>query len=142
MISQTRQSFRRWIALLVALGSGLVVSELTAVWAQDSGDVDITIEDITLDVRSPEFFAEYDRVLQAVLKTRRDEEKVFVNQVVEYVRLNRLPKKLVDASFLWVRQNRPTTRYPFVYFERVLRLQAERLHLKVPDFDRSIYSTR
>ena len=84
----------------------------------------------------------YERQLNAILKTRRDEEKLFVKQVVDQVKKNRLPAKLVNTSFEWGRKNRPFTKYPFVYFERVLRLQAKKLGLKnvVPPFDYGIYS--
>ena len=57
--------------------------------------------------------AEYERKLQAVLKTRRKEEKAFVAQVVNEVRLEKLPKRLVDSAWIWVRDKRPNTRYPF-----------------------------
>lgn len=85
---------------------------------------------------------EYERQLNAMLKTRRDEEKEFVGLVVNQIRLGRIPSKLVSTSFEWVRNKRPTTKYPFVYFERVLRLQADRLGLasEIPPFDFSIYS--
>lgn len=87
-------------------------------------------------------FLEYERQLNAMLKTRRDEEKEFVGLVVNQIRLGRIPSKLASTSFEWVRNKRPTTKYPFIYFERVLRLQAERLELEdeIPLFDLSIYS--
>lgn len=87
-------------------------------------------------------FIEFERQLNAMLKTRRDEEKQFVGQVVNQIRLGLIPSKLVSTSFEWVRNKRPTTKYPFVYFERVLRLQAGRLGLasEIPPFDFSIYS--
>ena len=87
-------------------------------------------------------FFEFERQLNAMLKTRRDEEKEFIGLVVNQIRLGRIPSKLVSTSFEWVRNKRPTTKYPFVYFERVLRLQAERLGLEneIPPFDFSVYS--
>ena len=77
-----------------------------------------------------------------MLKTRRDEEKEFIGLVVNQIRLGRIPSRLVSTSFEWVRNKRPTTKYPFVYFERVLRLQAGRVGLEneIPPFDFSIYS--
>ena len=83
---------------------------------------------------------EYEKQLNAILKTRLPEEKKFVSLVIEEVRKGRISRKLVDTSFKWVRNRRPGTRYPFVYFERVLRLQAKRLNKKIPPFDYSIYS--
>ena len=87
-------------------------------------------------------FAEFERQLNAILKTRRVEEKEFVGSVVEQIRVGALPSKLVTTSFEWVRNKRPTTKYPFVYFERVLRLQAGRLGLgsQVPPFNFAVYS--
>ena len=87
-------------------------------------------------------FVEFERQLNAILKTRRDEEKQFVGLVVNQIRLGLIPSKLVTTSFKWVRNKRPTTKYPFIYFERVLRLQADRLGLvdQIPPFDFSIYS--
>ena len=87
-------------------------------------------------------FIEFERQLNAILKTRRDEEKEFVGQVVNQIRLGAIPSKLVTTSFKWTRNKRPNTKYPFIYFERVLRLQAERLGMEdeIPPFDFSIYS--
>ena len=87
-------------------------------------------------------FIEFERQLNAILKTRRAEEQEFVGQVVNQIRLGLIPSRLVTTSFKWVRNKRPTTKYPFIYFERVLRLQAERIGLadQVPPFDFSIYS--
>ncbi len=83
---------------------------------------------------------EYDLQLQAVLKTRFPEEKAFVDAVVLEIYQGKLPKNVVDSAWLWVRQKRPGTPYPFVYFERVLRLEAERLNLKIPPFNSEIYT--
>ena len=87
-------------------------------------------------------FLEFERQLNAMLKTRRDEEKEFIGLVVNQIRLGKIPSKLVSTSFEWVRNKRPNTKYPFVYFERVLRLQAGRVELEaeIPPFDFSIYS--
>jgi hypothetical protein len=84
---------------------------------------------------------EYERQLNAILLTRRDEEKVFVGRVVAQIKAGKLPSKLVQTSFQWVRKKRPNTDYPFIYFEKVLRLQAAKLELEeeVPEFDYSIY---
>ena len=82
----------------------------------------------------------YDRQLQAVLKTRLIEEKEFVARVVLLVQEEDIPKNLVDSAWLWVRGKRPGTKYPFVYFERVLRLQGERANILIPPFNRNVYS--
>lgn len=93
---------------------------------------------------SPAQFEEYERQLNALLKTRRDEEKAFVKEVVVKIRKGKLPSKLVSTSYKWVANRRPTTNYPFVYFERVLRLQAKKLKIEgeIPPFDYDIYKSR
>jgi len=92
---------------------------------------------------NPAQFEEYERKLNAILKTRRDEEKAFVAAVVEKVKTGKLPSQLVQTSFQWARNERPDTNYPFIYFERVLRLQAGKIDLaaEVPPFDYSIYGS-
>jgi hypothetical protein len=89
-----------------------------------------------------EQFELYESQLNAILKTRRDEEKLFVKKIVEQLKLKRLSSKLVNTSFDWARHKRPGTKYPFVYFERVLRFQATRLGIgdRIPPFDYEIYS--
>ena len=88
-------------------------------------------------------FSEYERQLNAMLKTRTDEEKKFISDVVTQVRLGRIPSKLVSTSYQWGRKNRPTTNYPFIYFEKVLRIQAKAIKLEdeIPPFDYSVYKS-
>lgn len=89
-------------------------------------------------------FEDYEQRLNAILKTRRDEEKEFVERVVNKVKDGAIPERLVETSFKWVQNKRPDTNYPFVYFERVLRIQAKRLELEreIPPFDYDIYKRR
>ena len=87
-------------------------------------------------------FILYERQLNALLKTRRDEEKAFVRGIVLSVRAGKLPAKLVQSTYGWVRNKRPDTKYPFVFFERVIRLLAAREKLApeiIPDFDYRVY---
>lgn len=86
-------------------------------------------------------FLQYEQQLNAILKTRRDEERKFVNDIVTKVREGKLPSKLVQTSFKWVQKKRPNTNFPFIYFEMVLRLQAERAGIAsaVPPYDFGIY---
>jgi hypothetical protein len=88
-------------------------------------------------------FVEYERQLNAILKTRRDEEKQFVAKVVVLVRMGRIPSRLVSTSYQWALKNRPDTNYPFIYFEKVLRIQARALELdnEIPVFDYKIYKS-
>jgi hypothetical protein len=85
---------------------------------------------------------EYERQLNALLKTTREEEKQFVAAVILQIRAGKLPSKLVSTSYHWIQKKRPGTNYPFIYFERVLRLQAKaiRLEKEVPPFDFAVYA--
>lgn len=86
-------------------------------------------------------FEQYEQQLNAILKTRRDEERLFVSQIVAQVRAGRLPSKLIQTSFRWVQNKRPDTNFPFIYFERLLRLQADKAGIAstIPPFDFEIY---
>lgn len=120
---------------LVLLGLFLLFTD--SVHGQSSKDKNI------FDPRNTNsnYLEEYERQLNAILKTRRDEEKEFVAQVIQKVKEEKIPTYLVDTSFQWVRNRRPDTDYPFIYFERVLRIQAESLNLQdeIPPFDLAIY---
>ncbi len=121
------------LSLVVALGNLAVIS---GSYAQTNSDISSsTVSDI-----GEAFFEQYEARLNALLKTRREEEKQFVSEVVNLVQQESIPKQLVDSSWIWVRTRRPFTNHPFIYFERVLRLQAEKLEIEIPDFDREIYS--
>ncbi|QEG22573.1 hypothetical protein [Mariniblastus fucicola] len=86
-------------------------------------------------------FLQYEQQLNAILKTRRDEERKFVNEIVIKVREGKLPSKLVQTSFKWVQQKRPNTNFPFIYFEKVLRIQANKAGIAetIPPYDFGIY---
>ena len=88
-------------------------------------------------------FEEYEELLNGLLRTRRDEEKAFVAVVLDRVQDGSIPERLVETSYKWVLNKRPNTNYPFVYFERVLRIQATQLELNqfIPEFDYEIYRT-
>ena len=103
----------------------------------------VQADDFDPEKFNPAQFEEYERQLNAILKTRRDEEKEFVAQVVAQVRIGKTPAKLVQTSYQWVRNKRPDTDYPFIYFEKVLRLQAIaiKVQAEVPAFDYSIYGS-
>lgn len=87
-------------------------------------------------------FQEYEQKIQALLKTRLPEEKTFVSEVMTKVREGELPERLVETSFKWVLNKHPDSNHPFVYFERVLRIQAKKLELEIPEFDYSVYRQR
>ena len=82
----------------------------------------------------------YEAVINANLRTLLDEEKAYLNQAFELVRRGRLPKQVIDRSFLWVRKKRPHAKYKFIYFERVMRYYAAQYRAPVPPFDLSVYN--
>lgn len=86
---------------------------------------------------APALVEQYEQKLNAILKTRSDQERVFVAQLVANVQAGTVPIKLVSTSFRWVQQNRPLSNYPFIYFEKVLRLQADKIGVvdAIPPFD-------
>lgn len=88
-----------------------------------------------------ERFQKYEQQLNAILKTRRDEERKFIADIVAQVRAGRLPSKLIQTSFRWVQKKRPNTSFPFIYFEKVLRIQADRAGISetIPPYDFGIY---
>jgi hypothetical protein len=63
--------------------------------------------------------------LKTGLKARRPEETEFIEEVARLVNTGKLPRKLVDSTFMWALRRR--TSYPFPAFERALRLQADQL---------------
>ncbi len=83
---------------------------------------------------------EYERQLNAVLKTRRAEERQFIKLLVEQIGTGAVSTELVQTSFKWVRKKRPDTTFPFLYFERVLRIIAVQQGIgdQIPPYDTSI----
>ncbi len=72
--------------------------------------------------------------LRVGLKVKTKADKVFVNAVVLAVQQGKLPRRLVDSTFLWAR-NRSKQRSgkrqlrPMIYFQPALTLRAKRLGL-------------
>lgn len=83
-----------------------------------------------------------ERQLNAILRTRLDEEKLFVATVVKHVGDGKIPRSLVNASFKYVLKKRYASEYRFVYFVRVLQFLGNRERVAIPKFDFSIYSQR
>jgi hypothetical protein len=101
------------------------VMSLTCCAVSNALDDNFLDEELT-----PELVEQYEQKLNAILKTRTDQEKVFIAQLVANVRTGAVPLKLISTSFRWVQENRPQANYPFIYFEKVLRLQAAKLELE------------
>jgi hypothetical protein len=121
-----------WKSLFV---TGVLLATASHAWAQTANPPGDGEELPKAELR----FDDYEAKLNAILKTRRDEEKQFVSEVVDGIEQGTIPEKLVETSFKWVGNKRPDTNYPFIYFERVLRLQAKKINVQIPEFDYSIY---
>lgn len=80
--------------------------------------------------------------LNAILKTRLPEERLYIAAILKLVKDDKLPRKLINTSFKYVRKKRALSHYPFVYFARVLHFQAKRDRISIPKFDFTIYSER
>ncbi len=136
-----RGSIHRKVAVLAGLMVWMVLGAVISshCHAQSGGDRNV------FDERrmNPAYFEEYERQLNAILKTRRDQEKEFVSLLVGQIKEDKIPVRLIDTSFEWVRNKRPDTEYPFLLFEKVLRLQAKKLGIEdeIPPFDYSIYKS-
>ncbi|NOZ39767.1 MAG: hypothetical protein GXP24_06025 [Planctomycetes bacterium] len=70
------------------------------------------------------------------LKVFTQADKVFIDKVVTAVEQGRLPRKLVDSTFLWARgraKRRSYARYlrPMVYFQPGLTLRAKRIGVRL-----------
>ena len=66
--------------------------------------------------------------LEKGLKARRPQEFSFIQLVVNRVDDGSLPQPLVESTFLWARKQRP---YPYVYFERGLKVRAKQLGISL-----------
>ena len=109
------------------LGIGVIAATPAETKAQDFNDLS---------------FKELERQLNFILKTRRSEEKAYVAALVKLSKDGKLPRKLIHTSFKYVKKKRPNSKYPFVYFARVISFVAARDKIDVPKFDFSVYSTR
>ena len=67
--------------------------------------------------------------LKAGLRAQLPAEEDFIEKVVILVRTGKLPGKLVDSTYIWAIERRKE--YPFPAFEKALRLQAEKLGVRL-----------
>ncbi len=67
--------------------------------------------------------------LKAGLRAQLPAEEDFIEKVVMLVRTGKLPGKLVDSTYIWAIERRKE--YPFPAFEKALRLQAEKLGVRL-----------
>lgn len=75
---------------------------------------------------------EFERILKSGLRARRPEEIAFIGKVVQMVRDHKLPRRLLESAFVWVRKKKHKERYPAVWFERSLRALAAREGFVIP----------
>ena len=76
------------------------------------------------------------RQLTAGLKAFSKADKAFINKVVLSVEQGKLPRRMVDLTFLWARKKATYKSYnrrlrPIVYFKPGLTLQAKKIGLKL-----------
>jgi len=118
-------------ALLTGQASKLQAQELTTTSSETGSEDEVELR-----------FRDYEAKIQALLKTRLNEEKAFVTLVMEKVRAGEIPEKMVETSYKWVLNKHPDTNYPFIYFERVLRIQGDKVGIEIPPFDYEVYRQR
>jgi len=75
--------------------------------------------------------------LRVGLKVKTKADKALIAAVVKAVEENRLPRALVDSTFLWARErakrrSKKRELRPIVYFQPALVLRAKKLGLKLP----------
>ncbi|MCA9152773.1 MAG: hypothetical protein KDA92_25890 [Planctomycetales bacterium] len=72
--------------------------------------------------------ANLQETLEKGLRARRPEEFAFLERVILQVDQGQLPLDLVRSTFDWARHKRP---YPYVYFERAIKIRAARIGVDV-----------
>jgi hypothetical protein len=70
--------------------------------------------------------------LEKGLRARRKSEFQYISHVVGMVNSGALPRSLVESTFLWARKEaRAKQSYPFIYFERGLKLRAKKIGVDI-----------
>ncbi|MCH7728856.1 MAG: hypothetical protein IH991_20575 [Planctomycetes bacterium] len=70
--------------------------------------------------------------LNVGLRARRPEEFRFIANIVQMTQQGRLPIKLVLSTFHYVRTKKKDEKFPFVIFERALRIRAAKIGIRLP----------
>ena len=76
--------------------------------------------------------------LRVGLKAKTAQDKAFIHKVVEAVDQGKLPRRIVDSTFLWARKRaeRKSKRRqlrPMVYFWPALQIRAKKLGISLPE---------
>lgn len=69
------------------------------------------------------------------LKARTPSEVLYLDQLSLAVDQGSVPADLVDGTFFWVRRHKMNTNFPFIYFERIMRLQAAKANITIPTYN-------
>lgn len=69
------------------------------------------------------------------LKARHPTEVTFLEQVNAQVDARVIPADLVDRVFFLVHEEKGDTKYPFIYFERILRMQGTKIGVPIPPYN-------
>lgn len=64
------------------------------------------------------------------LRATRDEQQAFLKTVVVLSEQGKLDKRLINAIYVWSRRRQPL--YPFPFFERGLRIEAQKRGIVLP----------
>ena len=79
------------------------------------------------------------------LRVRTADEKKFIKKIVGLVNIGKLDQKYVDQAFFWVQREikrkqegdpkakKHIEKYPFFYFKQIVKLNAKRAGVVVPD---------
>lgn len=107
-------SFRFWMIAMLALSLQPCAPLCPAACAQRQPRVEV---------------AQLQEQLEAGLKARLPAEFAFIARVVDLVQQGEFSEELVKSVFTWAR--RKNKRVPFPYFERAMRIIAERLDVDI-----------
>jgi hypothetical protein len=96
----------------------VLCASLGIAWADTGHDPKIAPGGITLR-----------QALEKGLKARRKSEFTFIAIVAEKVDQGRLPRKMVERTFLWARDHHQP--FPMPYFEKAMQIQARKLRVEL-----------
>lgn len=122
----------QWVCLVIAAAMCLITATPMLLAQQSRG---VTISQAGARGQGGRQVALQDQ-LRAGLKARTKADFKFIETVVLEVAQGRLPRRLVDSTFLWARQRSKTRPgahrlRPMVYFQPALTIQASRLGVRL-----------
>lgn len=108
-----------YLFVLLVIGTLLAVSPQNALATDRSNS-----RDCLQDAEREDLLA----LLQIGLKPASPREFAFLAKVVQMVGERRLPREMVEGTFIWARRQ---SGWSFPYFEQALRLRARRAGIKI-----------